>query len=87
MTRDFGQRNRICFSISTFNESRSPLKAARAIEYGIEKEFVKDNEKHLKYLAQGWHMAQELDKASLFMKKQQRNQRKANCMFFLVKFI
>ena len=25
--------------------------------------FVKENEKHLKYLAQGWHMAQELDKA------------------------
>ena len=38
-------------------------KAAKVMKYGIEKEFVKENEKHLKYLAQGWHMAQELDKA------------------------
>ena len=43
--------------------AEAPLKAARVIQYGIEKEFVKENEKHLKYLAQGWHMAQELDKA------------------------
>ena len=43
--------------------AEAPLKAARVMQYGIEKEFVKDNEKHLKYLAQGWHMAQELDKA------------------------
>ena len=41
----------------------APLKAARVINYGIENDFVKENEKHLKYLAQGWHMAQELDKA------------------------
>ena len=43
--------------------AEAPLKAARVIQYGIEKELVKENEKHLKYLAQGWHMAQELDKA------------------------
>ena len=43
--------------------AEAPLKAARVIQYGIEKEFVKENEKHLKYLAQGWHMAQELDTA------------------------
>ena len=43
--------------------AEAPLKAARVMQYGIEKEFVKENEKHLKYLAQGWHMAQELDKA------------------------
>ena len=43
--------------------AEAPLKAAKVIQYGIEKEFVKENEKHLKYLAQGWHMAQELDKA------------------------
>ncbi|MDA9725134.1 hypothetical protein N9V05_04815 [Gammaproteobacteria bacterium] len=43
--------------------AEAPLKAARVMKYGIEKEFVKENEKHLKYLAQGWHMAQELDKA------------------------
>ena len=30
--------------------AEAPLKAARVIEYGIEKEFVKENEKHLKYL-------------------------------------
>jgi lipopolysaccharide biosynthesis regulator YciM len=41
----------------------APLKAARVIEYGITNEFVEENEKHLKYLAQGWHMSQELDKA------------------------
>ena len=43
--------------------AEAPLKAARVIKYGMEKEFVEENEKHLKYLAQGWHMAQELDKA------------------------
>ena len=43
--------------------AEAPLKAARVMQYGIDKEFVKENEKHLKYLAQGWHMAQELDKA------------------------
>ena len=43
--------------------AEAPLKAARVMQYGIEKEFVKEDEKHLKYLAQGWHMAQELDKA------------------------
>ena len=43
--------------------AEAPLKAARVMQYGIEKEFVKENEKYLKYLAQGWHMAQELDKA------------------------
>ena len=43
--------------------AEAPLKAARVMQYGIEKEFVKENEKNLKYLAQGWHMAQELDKA------------------------
>ena len=43
--------------------AEAPLKAPRVMQYGIEKEFVKENEKHLKYLAQGWHMAQELDKA------------------------
>ena len=43
--------------------AEAPLKAARVMQYGLEKEFVEENEKHLKYLAQGWHMAQELDKA------------------------
>tara|TARA_X000000368_G_scaffold395279_1_gene362600 strand:+ start:2069 stop:3457 length:1389 start_codon:yes stop_codon:yes gene_type:complete len=43
--------------------AEAPLKAARVMQYGIEKEFIEENEKHLKYLAQGWHMAQELDKA------------------------
>ncbi|MFL2768935.1 MAG: hypothetical protein ACJ0E7_03270 [Gammaproteobacteria bacterium] len=43
--------------------AEAPLKAARVMQYGIEKKFVKENEKNLKYLAQGWHMAQELDKA------------------------
>ena len=43
--------------------AEAPLKAARVIKYGLDNEFVEENEKHLKYLAQGWHMAQELDKA------------------------
>ena len=49
--------------------AEAPLKAARVMQYGIEKEFVKENEKHLKYLAQGWHMAQELDKAEPIYEK------------------
>ena len=52
-----------------FMRANAPLKAARAIAYGIEKEFVEENEKHLKYLAQGWHMAQELDKAEPIYEK------------------
>ena len=49
--------------------AEAPLKAARVIQYGLEKEFVEENEKHLKYLAQGWHMAQELDKAEPIYEK------------------
>ena len=52
-----------------FMRANAPLKAARAIAYGIEQEFVEENEKHLKYLAQGWHMAQELDKAEPIYEK------------------
>ena len=33
------------------------------IEALLKEEFVEENEKHLKYLAQAWHLSQELDKA------------------------
>ena len=47
----------------------APYKAAKVMEYGINGEFVKDNEKHLKMLAQGWHLAQELETAETIYEK------------------
>ena len=41
--------------------AEAPFKAAKVMDYGIKNGFVKDDEKHLKMLAQGWHMAQELE--------------------------
>ena len=49
--------------------AEAPFKAAKVIDYGIEEEFVEENEKHLKYLAQAWHLSQELDKAEPVYKK------------------
>ena len=63
--------------------AEAPLKAARAIEYGINNEFVKENEKHLKYLAQGWHMAQELDKAEPAYEKAAKKSEKGELYVFL----
>ena len=63
--------------------AEAPLKAARVIEYGIEKEFVKENEKHLKYLAQGWHMAQELAKAEPVYEKAAKKSEKGELYVFL----
>ena len=63
--------------------AEAPLKAARVIEYGIEREFVKENEKHLKYLAQGWHMAQELAKAEPVYEKAAKKSEKGELYVFL----
>ncbi len=63
--------------------AEAPLKAARVIQYGIEKEFVKENEKHLKYLAQGWHMAQELDKAEPVYEKAAMKSKEGELYVFL----
>lgn len=63
--------------------AEAPLKAARVIQYGIEKEFVKENEKHLKYLAQGWHMAQELDKAEPVYEKAAMKSKEGELYIFL----
>ena len=35
--------------------AEAPYKAAKVMDYGIKKGFVKDDEKNLKMLAQGWH--------------------------------
>ena len=63
--------------------AEAPLKAARVMQYGIEKEFVKENEKHLKYLAQGWHMAQELDKAEPVYEKAAKKSEEGELYVFL----
>ena len=63
--------------------AEAPLKAARVMQYGIEKEFVKENEKHLKYLAQGWHMAQELDKAEPVYEKAAKKSEEGELYIFL----
>ena len=63
--------------------AEAPLKAARVIQYGIEKEFVKENEKNLKYLAQGWHMAQELDKAEPVYEKAAMKSKEGELYVFL----
>ena len=67
--------------------AEAPLKAARAIEYGIQNEFVEENEKHLKYLAQGWHLAQELDKAEPVYEKAAKKSKEGELYIFLDKFI
>ena len=63
--------------------AEAPLKAARAIEYGIQNEFVEENEKHLKYLAQGWHLAQELDKAEPVYEKAAKKAEEGELYIFL----
>ena len=63
--------------------AEAPLKAARAIEYGIQNEFVEENEKHLKYLAQGWHLAQELDKAEPVYEKAAKKAKEGELYIFL----
>ena len=63
--------------------AEAPLKAARAIEYGIQNEFVEENEKHLKYLAQGWHLAQELDKAEPVYEKAAKKSKEGELYVFL----
>jgi len=42
---------------------QNPHKAAQVMEYGFENEFIKEEEKTLKALAQYWHAAKELKKA------------------------
>jgi uncharacterized protein HemY len=63
--------------------AEAPLKAARAIQYGIQNEFVEENEKHLKYLAQGWHLAQELDKAEPVYEKAAKKSKEGELYVFL----
>tara|TARA_B100001121_G_scaffold71257_1_gene63083 strand:+ start:3789 stop:5174 length:1386 start_codon:yes stop_codon:yes gene_type:complete len=63
--------------------AEAPLKAARAIQYGIQNEFVEESEKHLKYLAQGWHLAQELDKAEPVYEKAAKKSKEGELYVFL----
>ena len=63
--------------------AEAPLKAARVIKYGLDNEFVEENEKHLKYLAQGWHMAQELAKAEPVYEKAAKKSEEGELYVFL----
>ena len=63
--------------------AEAPFKAAKVIDYGIRQEFVEENEKHLKYLAQAWHLSQELDKAEPVYKKAAEKAKDGELFVFL----
>jgi tetratricopeptide (TPR) repeat protein len=61
----------------------APYKAAKVMKYGIDGEFVKENEKHLKMLAQGWHLAQELETAEPIYEKAAEKSEEGELYVFL----
>ena len=61
----------------------APYKAAKVMDYGIKKGFVKDDEKNLKMLAQGWHMAQELEIAEPIYEKAAKKSEEGELYVFL----
>jgi hypothetical protein len=63
--------------------AEAPLKAAKVMSYGLDNEFVKDNEKHLKMLAQGWHLAQELETAEPIYEKAAKKSDEGELYVFL----
>lgn len=63
--------------------AEAPFKAAKVLEYGIKNEFVKESEKHLKMLAQGWHMAQELETAEPIYEKAAEKSEEGELYVFL----
>ena len=63
--------------------AEAPYKAAKVMDYGIKKGFVKDDEKNLKMLAQGWHMAQELEIAEPIYEKAAKKSEEGELYVFL----
>ena len=62
---------------------QNPHKAARALDYGFKNEFVKDEEKTLRALAQYWHAAKELKKAKPAYAKAAALSKKGELYIFL----
>ena len=63
--------------------AEAPYKAAKGMDYGIKKGFVKEDEKNLKMLAQGWHMAQELEIAEPIYEKAAKKSEEGELYVFL----
>jgi uncharacterized protein HemY len=61
----------------------APFKAAKALQYGVDEEFVERKEKNLKMLAQGWHMSQELKKAEPLYKEAAEKSEEGELFVFL----
>jgi len=62
---------------------QNPHKAAMALDYGFKNEFVKDEEKTLRALAQYWHAAKELKKAKPAYAKAAALSKKGELYIFL----
>ena len=62
---------------------QNPHKAAQALEYGFKNDFVKDEEKTLRALAQYWHAAKELKKAKPAYSKAAALSKKGELYIFL----
>ncbi len=62
---------------------QNPHKAALVLDYGFKNEFVKDEEKTLKALAQYWHAAKELEKAKPAYSKAAALSKKGELFIFL----
>ena len=63
--------------------AEAPFKAAKALQYGVDEEFVERKEKNLKMLAQGWHMSQELKKAEPLYKEAAEKSEEGELFVFL----
>jgi Tfp pilus assembly protein PilF len=63
--------------------AEAPYKAAKALQYGFDEEFVERKEKNLKMLAQGWHMSQELKKAEPLYKEAAEKSEEGELFVFL----
>ena len=63
--------------------AEAPYKAAKVMDYGIKKGFVEDDEKNLKMLAQGWHLAQELEIAEPIYEKAAKKSKEGELYVFL----
>ena len=61
----------------------APYKAAKALQYGVDEEFVERKEKNIKMLAQGWHMSQELKKAEPLYKEAAEKSEEGELFVFL----
>jgi hypothetical protein len=67
---------------------QNPHKAAQVMEYGFKNDFIKEEEKTLKALAQYWHAAKELKKKpNLLMRRQQVSLKKESFTYSWVRCI